>query len=59
MKSNDIEILFTPNTEVASAPAAIGLIRFDDVKCGREVMSLHHSKTEGWRFRAGKLWKEP
>lgn len=58
MKSNNTEVLFKPNTAAASAPAAIGLIRFDDVKCGREVMSLRHSETEGQRVGAGKLWKE-
>lgn len=44
------------NIAAASAPAAVGLIRVDDVKCGREVMSFPRSKPEGWRFGAGKLW---
>lgn len=44
------------NIAAASAPAAVGLIRVDDVKCGGEVMSFPHSKPEGWRFGAGKLW---
>lgn len=51
---NDIEVLFTPNPVAASVPVAINLIRFDDVKCGRAVMSLRHSETVG----AGELWKE-
>lgn len=44
---NDTEVLFTPNLAAASLPAAIYLIRPDEVQRGRAAMSLRHSQTEG------------
>lgn len=59
MKSNHTEVLFTPDIVAGSAPAAIGLIRFDDVKCGRgdESSSFQNRRAEirSWQALEGVL----